>query len=653
MTIPARITVTPDALWYPASLRGSGSGSGPARVYRFSFSDGERRILRKKKQIPVSQWAERHRHVTMSALPGPWRNEVTPYLAGIMDASYHDAVQTIIVCKTPQTGVTESVLNCLGYAIDRDPGPALCVFPDQQTSKENMQDRIIPMIDSSPRLRSYYTGADDDRAVMRIKLRHMPIYCAWASSVARLGNKPIKHLILDELDKYIDRGSSRETSPEALAEKRTITYRWNRKIWKISTPTIEQGPIWQAFTKEAQCRFDYWVRCPVCGEMQLMRFARDTFRWPEGERDPARIDAESLAWYECEHCHGRWNDTLRDQAVRAGEWRERETGVELFTYLNQCRPKKIGFHIPSWISYFVPLSEIAAAFLLGQNDLDAFKDFKNGYEGLPWKQIIISSDIETVLRARCELPPQVVPVEAATVLAGIDTQKYGFWFAVRAFALDYTSWLIHYGFLPEWEDLERLLFDTAYPIDGNETKTKRIARACIDTGGGKKYENMSRTEEVYWWLRDNGAGRGCRVWGTKGSSRALEGKLQLGKPLDKTPSGKALPGGLRLISVDTLKVKDMYHYRLNRAIEGLPQGAYLHAGTGEDYARQILAEEKQITERGIEEWVQIRADNHLFDCDCLAMLAADPEFPGGGINLLRASSQSSGSSRRRIISRGI
>lgn len=644
--------------WLPAGLQGH------AVSHRFRFTRGERLIFRKRRKIAPSVWAERHRVVSgkISVLPGPWRNDVTPYLAGIMDASFYPALETIIVCKSPQTGVTEAILNCMGYAIDRDPGAALFVFNDQNTSEENATDRIIPMIESSPRLRSYLTGYDDDKSMRRVNLKHMILYQAWATSVGRLGNKSIRYLSLDELDKYPP-FLKKESSPQALAEARTITYRWNRKIWKYSTPTIETGPIWQALTTEAQVIFDYWVVCPLCGEWQLMRFARETFRWPEDERDPEKIEAEDIAWYECEHCRGRWNDTLRDRAVRAGQWRSRPTAeqikageepMELFAYLDSARPKKIGFHLPSWLSYFVSLSEIAAAFLKGQRSLEAFKDFKNGYEALPWKQVVRSSSVEQILQACCDLPPQTVPEEAAALLCGIDVQKAGFWFAVRAFAVDYTSWLIHYGFLATWEDVEKLLFETAYPMV-DSSRTRRILRACIDTGGGKKYQDMSMTEETYWWLRANGSGRGCRCWGTKGASRALEGKLQLGKPLDKTPSGKALEGGLRIISVDTNKVKDVYHYHLDNAIEGLPQGAYLHSGTGTDYASQILAEEKQITDKGIEEWINVHSrDNHLFDAECLTFIAADPEFPGGGINLLRGpAAQNAAAGGRRIISKGI
>ena len=205
---------------------------------------------------------------------------------------------------------TEAVLNCIGYAIDRDPGPVLCIYPDELTARENNQDRIQPMIKSSPRLRTYMTGAADDSNLLRISLMHMPIYMAWAHSAARLANKPIRYVIFDETDKYPETAGKRETDPISLGEARTITYRHNCKKWKISTPTTEAGNIWRALTEEAQVIFDFWVSCPACGVLQKMIFrqiqwAHKTEPGADGKchsEEPEMIEAEKLAWYECPHC---------------------------------------------------------------------------------------------------------------------------------------------------------------------------------------------------------------------------------------------------------------------------------------------------------------------------------------------------------------
>jgi hypothetical protein len=87
--------------------------------------------------------------------------------------------------------------------------------------------------------------------------------------------------------------------------------------------------------------------------------------------------------------------------------------------------------------------------------------------------------------------------------------------------------------------------------------------------------------------------------------------------------------------VDTDKCKDMVYYRLGQAMEQGPQAAYLHRQVGEDYARQILAEEQRRDRRGLETWVQVATDNHYLDCEVLCHLVAEPEWPGGGINLFR------------------
>ena len=42
-----------------------------------------------------------------------------------------------------------------------------------------------------------------------------------------------------------------------------------------------------------------------------------------------------------------------------------------------------------------------------------------------------------------------------------------------------------------WEDVEKLLFGTSYPSAGAGGRPMRIFRACVDTGGGRKYARPS------------------------------------------------------------------------------------------------------------------------------------------------------------------
>ena len=122
------------------------------------FSRAERKRLRKKKQIKPSVWAEKHRVLVKSRLPGLWKNSVTPYLVGIMDVMALPFVREVCICKAPQTGVSEATMNFIGSRIDLAAGDVLYTFPDQKLTNENFEDRIQPMIKNSARLRSYLTG---------------------------------------------------------------------------------------------------------------------------------------------------------------------------------------------------------------------------------------------------------------------------------------------------------------------------------------------------------------------------------------------------------------------------------------------------------------------------------------------------------------
>ena len=636
-----------------ALLQPSASSLQPASSYSFSLTRAERKIFKRRKHIPVSEWAEKNRVLTMSAMPGPWKNERAPHLVGIMDAMGDPHVRVVILCKTSQQGGTECVHNFIGSRIDMDPGPVLYAYPDLKTGEDNMSDRIHPMIKSSPKLRSYMTGVEDDFTKHRINLTHMPIYLAWAGSVSSMANKPIRYAVIDETDIYTATAGRRETSAILLIEARTITYTDTKKIIKLSKPTTEGNHIWQALTKEAQVIFDYWVRCPMCGRDQKMFFgqikwAHKTEPGADGKyhsEDPEKIELHKLAWYECVHCSAKWNDYLRDQALKSDDWRERVPAdsdrmpLSLRAYLRTYKPQKIGFHMPSWIapSRNVPLSRIAAVFLRGLTDMTQLKEFYNNHLAEPWKLTVISKKTEQILAACCELPAQTVPESAFALTCGVDVQQYGFWFAVRAWSANMTSWLIHYGFLAVWKDVETLLFESSYPV-GNTGRSFRIFRAAIDTGGGKKYEKMTMTEETYFWLIRNRGRAGIQLCGTKGASNPLPDMVSLGSGIISTPSGKKLPEILRILSVDTGKAKDQYHFRLNLAAEAdtrdLPGAAFLHAGTGSDYVAQILAEEKRVDEKGWEEWVNIhQRPNHLFDAEILAAACTEMGFPGGGLRL--------------------
>jgi phage terminase large subunit GpA-like protein len=285
-----------------------------------------------------------------------------------------------------QLGKSETGNNWLGYIIDNEPGPVMIVQPTTDMAKRFSRQRITPMLEETPVLRRKVRenrSRDDANTTLMKDFAGGVLVVSGANSAASLRSMPVRYLFLDEIDAYpLDVDG--EGDPVALAEKRTRTFPHRKKIWKLSTPTVESGPIWVALTTEAQVVFDYHVRCPHCGTVQLMAFERICHRdaapghWPDDQRHPKEIEARRLARYACAKCPVKWTDADRNEAVRLGQWLARGPHpLSLDAALLHHRPMAIGFHIPSWLSPFVGLSAVMGAWFKAGSDPKELKDFQS------------------------------------------------------------------------------------------------------------------------------------------------------------------------------------------------------------------------------------------------------------------------------------
>jgi len=601
------IEVRDNPAWMPPPLCGR---DGDLEV-TFRLSKAERNVYRKRKRIPVSRWAERHRVVTRGPFQGAvYRSDTMPYLGPVMDAAFFPSVETIILCAAPQTGKSFVIDTCIAYAIDRDPGPVLYVYPDEDTAVENNRDRILPMIRGSGRLRSYLTGSVDDEAAKRVKLQHMEIYMAWARSAAKLANKSIRYGVGDEIDKYPARASKTEAAPVDLLRARLTTYKYERKLFLASTPTVETGAIWQALTAESQVIFDYFARCPTCRAFQVMRWGG--FRWPDGVTDPVRVETEDLAWYECEQCRAAWRDHERDLAVARGQWRARENGQALKAYLEERRPKKIAFHQPSWISRFVGISEVVGSYLSGLANKNRMKDHYNKHRAEHWSDLTEERREDQVLALRDDRPMGVVPGGGvvAALVAGVDTQDNGFYYRVRAFGwgMEQESWGVRFGFVDSLEALARVLWEEVYrDAEGN---AYHVRLALQDAMG-------HRTAEVYDFVRSHPG----RIVACQGVDNRRMTQPMSWSGIEFYPgTRKPIPGGIKLLRIDANYYKNIVAGKLE-VHPGDPGAFHIEREANEEYARHMCAEvidpDKQL-------WVKLaNRANHYWDCESLCFAAAD------------------------------
>lgn len=608
-----------------SSIEGNTALATPGETFR--FTPGEVLVFRIPERISTADWAAKYRTVVDGGKRSPWRNDLSPCAVGIMDALDKPYIREVYVQAPPQTVKTQTYLNYLMHRIDLGSTSAMLIMPDEKLTKRIFRRRLIRSIKDTARTAAVISPRSDDITQLSISLINgMDITGAWAGSASAVSSDAMEVVILDEMNKYPPPTGA---EPDAFvnARNRTNSFPHTYKIYGASTANDENGLLSRTIRARADVTYYYYAKCPICGEEQRMLW--ENISWGNC-KDPREILRNRLARYHCSACGMAWDDSIRDKAVLAtmrNGWRP-EPDAPLVD-----RPRVVAFKLQSW--YVQSMSEAAAAFVEGQNDKEKLKAWVTQHASEDWKEDIKTKNETGILIHRTSSPPLIVPADAVALTCGIDVQKYSYWFAVRAWAEELTSWLIQYGELQSWSAVEDLLYRTAYRIEGAD-RTMEIWRACIDTGGGETDDGeWTRTEEIYQWLRnqppigfDANGNPIYRVYGTKGASHvdSLHAKRIKVTRIDQMPrSNKPIPGGLELRLLDTFAYKGLIHWRLDRK-EGETQRFFLHSETGEDYARQILAEELARDKNKKLYWKKKRADNHLLDCEVGCAAAADPQW---------------------------
>lgn len=546
-------------------------------------------VLKPPEELTVSEWADRYRILDSktSAEPGRWNTDRTPYLRGIMDAFTDPDVEEIDFIKSTQVGGTECLNNLLGFIIAQDQSPTMFVYPTIELAEFTSKNRLRPMIELSPALAGRYQ--DRESTILEMRFDGMYVVLAGSNSPSGLASRPIRYLMMDEIDKYPS-NSGKEADPRKLAEERTKTFAHNKKIVKTSTPTLRSGPIWQEWLSCTR-QLQNFVPCPHCGHMQTLRFKQ--LKWPE---KADREQAQRTAYYECEQCARRITDSHKPAMLKAGEWR----------VTSGAGKKKTGFWINALYSPWARFGDVAYEFLCSKDDPDTLMNFVNSWLAEPWEDTKLKTNADMVLSRTSGLPEGLVPRKALLLTGGVDVQRNGFYFTVRAWGEKLISWNIAHGFCQTWAEVEQAM-NFAYPDEDGGT---RVVDLCmIDSG--------DQTDEVYDFVVDN------QEWAApcKGSNTPLASRYRMSR-IDKFGSRA---NGLSLYTVDGSFFKSMIMGRVNREGDG---SWMVYADCDRDYAEQICSEEKvveRVRGREVEVWRKkgSHTANHYLDCEVYAALAAE------------------------------
>lgn len=556
--------------------------------------------------LSVSESAEKHRTVLIGSAKGKWENSKTPYLTEIMDAWTLPHITKYFLLFAPQTGKTQWALNTIHWTIMNAPDPLMYVMPNEKVGKRLFKNQLIPMIKTNPALAELLIESKRDQSIDRISFKHgMEIMLAWAGAPASLASESVRYGYIDEACKNPE-FSGNETSPFPLVEERTNVFTHNKKLAYFSTPAKEGHEFTEKIKEEADEFRRLFVSCPKCDFSHVMD--DENLWWPESKSIKDIIRGR-LARYICPSCGLKWSDLSRDRAVSRCEWRA-DKPVD--------RPYAVAWHLPAMNSPFKELSECAAAKMRSGKSYSKLFTYVTQYRAEAFREVVTELTEKSILDHKTDTPPLVCPEAVELITCGADPQQTGYWYVVRGWAEDKTSWLLDYGFAPCKDDMDRIVHDSVYTRITGETL--KIWRAASDTGGRKKEgEIVSRTEEIYQFIRKHLHKKILHA--IKGTGRAQAANVRVSN-LDKLPSGKKIRGGMQLRTLDVNALKDVVHWRMSLD-KGDEQYMYLHSKVGNDYVKHMMAEQKIQNKDGKTEWVQKSKRNDLFDCEVYAAACVD------------------------------
>ncbi len=588
--------------------------------------------------LTVSQWADMYRRLSAesAAEPGQWNTDRAPYQREIMDAVNDPACEDVVIMSSAQVGKTELVLNIIGYYISHDPAPMLVVQPTIEMGQTFSKDRLAPMIRDTPALSDKVRDVKSRTSGNTILHKAFPgghVTIAGANSAASLASRPVRIVLMDEVDRYPPSAGS-EGNPIKLAEKRTTAF-WNRKKIKVSTPVLESTS--QIYKEYLSGTMEEWnVACPICGRYQPYEWDRILF--PD-------------VTMRCKYC---------DEHIGEARWKQ---SPGKYVAEHPERRKKRSFHLNELASPWKHWEDIIGEWKEANKEYKEYRDtnklqtFVNTALGEPWKEQGKSADSDDIL-ARRETYGAEIPDGVLLLTAAVDVQDDRFEVEVVGWGKGYESWGIQYakiygdtGREHVWDQLEAYLDRELYFKSGAGLL---IACTCLDTG--------FRTTECYKWLQKMER-KGKRIYGVKGMGGM---GLSLIHKLSRNNPYKVL---LFILGVDS--GKDLVMSRLDIKEPG---PGYCHfpsereCGYDEEYVKGLNSEQvvtKVKDGRVIRKWEKKVAGsrNEPFDLrnyNTAAVEILRPDFRvletkvRAGINYLKKRPAETGTKKRSgVVSRGI
>jgi phage terminase large subunit GpA-like protein len=574
-----------------------------------AFKDG----LKPTPLLTCSEWSDANRFLSSesSSSPGRWRTERTPYLRKILDClSPTSTYKEVIAQKASQQGFSEAGLNALGTYMDISPCPIMYIMPTVNMAKGFSKSRLQPMIDMCPNLNAKVKPSrerDANNTVLEKSFAGGIVILTGANSAAELSSRPIRVLIMDEVDRY-PINVDNEGSPMELAKKRTITFS-NKKIFILSTPTITgQSAIETEIEKTDKQK--YFVNLPCCeGGGQALEF--EGLKWEAGKPHTVK--------YECAHC-----GALIDERHKAKFLLEKGFGGTaewLATEPELSRKDVIGFIINGlysplgWLSW----KQIVEEYEIVKDDPVKLRTFVNTVLGLSFAEKTDTPPWENLYNRREKYDVGSVAEDVVFITMGADVQRdrieaevVGWCEGKRSYSIEYLVFNGDTSNKKVWDEFAQHI-DKHYEKEDGTILPIRLT--AIDTG--------YNTTEVYTFCRRFDP---SRVIPVKGQDKQVT-TVRTPTSVDVKQKDGRKVGTIKLWHVGVSVVKsELYGWMRQEKIETEIPNGYMHFPEyNAEYFKGMTAERLTLkVVRGYKQyvWEKHYDRNEPLDCRVYARAAA-------------------------------
>lgn len=588
------------------------------KVQQIELAEAVASVFRPRPRETVCEWTERQLSLdtSASAMAGPYRTTATPYVREILETFADDNVEHVVCCFGAQTAKSQTFMCGLAWTIANEPSPAMWVMPNKNLAESFSDRRLRPLLNSSDEVRAMRGSVKREKKTELI-FDGATITLVGSNSPANLASRPVRVLILDEVDKY-PLASKREADALKLAKERTMSFPLP-KIYESSTPTVEDGLIWNEFLNGDQRR--YFVPCPHCGKGLLFVFnpAKSAFArltgaeaklaWePTAKRADGTWDydlVERSAHFVCPHCGGQIYNRHKTQMLRGGWWQATNPYADERTR---------SYHLPTFYAPWrkATWGELAVEFLKSKHEIGGLKNFINSKCAEPdvgqWesgggnhRELIVLEPSE-----------ENMPAKRIRFLTA-DRQKDCFWWVVRQWYSGGDSLLIEWGRVDTFDDLkaaaDRLQAKLVGVDNGYEAVDTNKNCAAYDT-------------EAQRWLALRGDGR--ESWSYYDNRRRrIERPFTIKRIDPLIGTGNEGRKYIWTLMWSNPTVKDMIaQFREPR--ESPVKWAIPQAWATDEYFRHLNGEYRKRefnpkTGRSKQVWTlrSSRWPNHLLDCECM------------------------------------